>query len=279
MRAAQHLYRLAAATVALVALAGGVGAHAAPEEPWPPPGVSYNGDPKAPADFSGQWLGSQTFVPGRTPEPNRGPADGRPNTFWAPWPLPYNPAFKKIYDERQAALRRGVQLGDISATCKPFGVPMMLVAKVYPDEIIQTPGNVTFLFNSGAPMFIWTDGRGHPKDFVPTHNGHSIGYWIGDTLFVDTVGIVGSTPLEHLRNAHSEKLRIKWSIQRVAADTLHLHLTLYDEGAFTHPVTTTNIWERKTERRWEVLDDASCFENNKNLPGMGPATQPGFIKF
>ena len=107
-RTLPHVRRLAAAIMALAALAGSVGARAAPEEQWPPPGVSYNGDPKAPADFSGQWLGSQTFVPGRTPEPNRGPADGRPNTFWAPWPLPYNPTFKKIYDERQAALRRGV---------------------------------------------------------------------------------------------------------------------------------------------------------------------------
>ena len=53
-------------------------------------------------------------------------------------------------------------------------------------------------------------------------------------------------------------------------------MTLYDPIAFTEPVTTTNIWRRKSEPKWDVLDDASCFENNsldKGAPG------DGFIKF
>ena len=51
-----------------------------------------------------------------------------------------------------------------------------------------------------------------------------------------------------------------------------------DEDAFTEPVSTTNIWRRKTDPRWQVLDDGSCFENNKtNVDEQG--NTDGFIKF
>ena len=54
-------------------------------------------------------------------------------------------------------------------------------------------------------------------------------------------------------------------------------MTLTDEDAFTQPVTITNIWERKTGAEWQILDDQSCFENNKDTPP--PKSAEGFIKF
>jgi hypothetical protein len=125
---------------------------------------------------------------------------------------------------------------------------------------------------------IWTDGRGHPTDLKPSYNGHSIGYWQGDTLHVDTVGIIDTTTLESpLRTPHSSKLHMTTTIQRVAPDNLHFTVTLYDEDALTEPMVTTNIWQRKRGAEWAVLDDASCFENNKNLPDATGAV--GFVHF
>ena len=102
------------------------------------------------------------------------------------------------------------------------------------------------------------------------------GYWLGDTLHVETVGIMPTTPIDSFRNPHGPALRIEWTIQKVSKDNLHLHVTLFDPAAFTEPLTTTNIWQRKTEPRWQILDDSSCFENNESnttTPGEG------FIKF
>ena len=235
------------------------------------PGVSLYGDPKAP-DISGLWLGTAMGAPGEKFQPGRGPADDRGPTFWAPWPLPYTPPYQKIYDDRIAAAKAGRQLGDISAKCLPFGMPRAFVTKYYQDEIVQVPGAVMILVNNTFPVVIWTDGRGHPKDVAPSYNGHSIGYWADGTLFIDTVGIEGATPIDTARNPHSPKLHMKTTIERVAKDTLHFHVTLYDEDAFTVPVTTTNIWQRKDGTRWQILDDASCFENNS----PGDAAIPGF---
>ena len=236
----------------------------------------FYGDPAVP-DISGLWLGTLTGRPGVPFAPNRGSADGRPATFWAPWPLPYTPAYQKIYDERVASAKQGRALGDTGARCLPFGMPFVLVSKVYPDEIVQTPGQVTLYIFGTFPLTIWTDGRTHPKNLGSSYNGHSIGHWVGDTLLVDTVGVNGNTPLDSDRDPHSAKLHIVWSIERVAADVLHFHVTLHDDEAFTQPVTTTNIWARKARPKWEVLDDQSCFENNQTKTDTVP--EAGFVKF
>lgn len=264
-----------------LALAGlllaAVPADGADDQTWPPPGVSLHGDPSAP-DISGLWMGTAMAVPGQGPANNSGKtADGRSPLYLTPWPLPFTPAYQKIADEREVAAKAGRALGDIGARCLPFGLPLMLLNKNYPDEIVQTPGVTSIFMFSTFPIMIWTDGRDHPKDLQPSYNGHSIGHWVGDTLFVDTVGIKDTTTIDGMRHPHSGKLHIVWSIQRVAKDILHTHITLYDEDAFTEPVTTTNIWERKTDRKWEMLDDGSCFENASGISEK--PVEEGFIRF
>lgn len=263
------------AAVAAICAAGSM-AQAA-EGQWPPAGVSYYGDPSVP-DISGLWLGTAMAVPGQPPANNSGrTADGRSPLYLTPWPLPYTPEYQKIYDERVAAAKAGKALGDTGARCLPFGLPIMLLNKNYPDEIVQTPGVTTiFMFNT-FPIMIWTDGRDHPKDLQPSYNGHSIGHWVGDTLFVDTVGINEHTPIDGMRNPHSGDLHIVWSIKRVAPNRLHTNITLYDGKAFTEPVTTTNIWALMTDPVWQVLDDASCFENASGISEK--PVEEGFVRF
>jgi hypothetical protein len=235
---------------------------------------SLYGDPAVP-DISGTWLGTVAVAPG---EHTQTPVDERNKTTWAPWPAPLTPEYQKKTDERIAAAKAGRQLGDIGAKCLPFGVPRMLTSKFYQDEIIQTPGRVSLFVFGTFPIIVWTDGRPHPKDLQPTYNGHSIGRWVDDTLFVDTVGILSSTPVNNAgQTTHSDKLHIKWNIQRVAPDVLHVQVTLYDDEAFTEPMVTTGLWHRKGGPNWQMLDDQSCFENNQNVPNSGVAE--GFKKF
>jgi hypothetical protein len=272
MARAIKLNGLGVAAAALLALAGGSGANAADSAKAPV--VSLYGDKGVP-EISGLWLGTSTGVPGTHP---RTP-DGRPQTYWTPWPPPLTPAYQKRADDLIAAAKSGRAVGDTGAKCMPFGLPRMLTAKAYPDEIVQTPGAVTLYIFNTFPIVIWTDGRGHPKDWKPSYNGHSIGYWQGDTLYADTVGILDTTPVDSvLRTPHSGKLHIKTAIQRVADDILHFTVTLYDEDALTEPMVTTNIWQRKRGAEWAVLDDASCFENNREISDPGGAAA-GFGKF
>lgn len=248
------------------ASAPGAGAH----------GYSLDGDPAAP-DVSGLWLQSYTAAPG---EIGQVPREQNEITRWAPWPPPLTPPYQKIATQRLADQKAGRYLGDREVHCVPVGNPRALTSLNFSTEIIQTPGEVGLWFwgQLGGQMIVWTDGRPHPKDLKPTEKGHSIGYWLGDTLYVDTVGIDASTPVDSgWRTPHSGALHMQWTMQRVAKDTLHVHVTLYDAQAFTEPMVTTDIWRRKSGPGWEMLDDDSCFENNHNLPGA--ANVPGFLTF
>lgn len=240
------------------------------------PVTTFYGDP-AVTDISGIWLGNAIGIPGKQADPNRGPADGRPETYWYPYPLPYTPKYQQILDQRIEAAKTGRALGDSSARCLPFGMPRMLVSKFYPDEIVQTPGQTTIFMNSTMPIVIWTDGRGHPANLAKSFNGHSIGYWIGDTLFVDTVGINDIGVLDSLRNPHSDQIHLKWSIRKVSDDDLHIHLTVHDEAALKEPIVNTSVWKRMNDPRWAILDDGSCFENNNTVTDEN--AEPGFVRF
>lgn len=237
----------------------------------------FYGDPAVP-DISGVWLGSKTGIPGVPSAPNRGSADGSPETFWAPWPLPYRSTYQSVVDARNKAVGEGRALGDNGALCLPLGVPRLLVAKVYPDEIVQTPGQVTLFAFGAFPIIVWTDGRPHPAGLKPSFTGHSTGVWFGDTLHVETVGLNNRTTLDHNLSPHSDKLAVRWTVRRVAPDILHFHVTLDDPEAFSEPVATTNIWRRKDDPRWAVLDDSSCFENNRTNVDENGNTD-GFARF
>ena len=193
--------------------------------------------------------------------------------------VPLDPRDMALIDGRRA----GTQLDREGFACLPHASAIGdftdrdAVAAVYPDEIVQTPGQVTLFMNNTNPVMIWTDGRPHPRDLPLSYNGHSIGYWVGNTLFVDTVGLVPTTTIDSVRDPHGTQLHIRWSIEKVGPDILHLHVTLYDADAFLEPVTTTNIWHRKTDPKWQVLDDASCWENNESKTDTVP--DGGFFKF
>jgi hypothetical protein len=81
---------------------------------------------------------------------------------------------------------------NIYLNCLPEGMPSFMIMTLNALEILFTPGRVTILgeFDGNRLRRIYTDGRKHPDDPDLTFNGHSIGHWEGDTLVVDTVGIL-----------------------------------------------------------------------------------------
>src|SRR5580765_5440879 len=90
--------------------------------------------------------------------------------------------------------------------CKPQGVPRMGP----PTQIIQTPGQVVFLYGaSNLFRFIPTDGRPHRADADPSYMGDSIGRFEGaDTFVVEVTNFNDDTWLGSDGYFHSEKMRV-----------------------------------------------------------------------
>lgn len=148
--------------------------------------------------------------------------------------------------------------------CLPESMPSWMLVTHNAMEILFTPGRVTMLGESDGNRLrrIYTDGRSHPEDPDPTFHGHSIGHWEGDTLVVDTVGIV---PQAYLAITEAEGvpnnggMHIIERIHLAAKDVLHDDLEIIAPNVLTKPWKTTRIFFRQRARKYEIVE-GTCEE-------------------
>jgi hypothetical protein len=202
---------------------------------------------RSPGDGGASNRQRQRLPPGPAPRA----ADGRAllgNTtgkgLWLPGPVIPNPMglgeipFQPWAKAVQADRRRN-QL-EPHARCKPSGGARVFLTP-YGVEIVEFPElQRVLIFDVGGPhtfRTIYTDGRTHPKNFAPNYYGHSIGWWEGDTLVVDTVGFNERFWFDRSGNPHTEQLRTLERFTRLDSATLRYELTIDDPGAYTAPFT------------------------------------------
>lgn len=100
-----------------------------------------------------------------------------------------------------------------------------------------------FLEYNGVTRTVFTDGRPHPDDFVPTNQGHSIGWWEDDVLVVDTVGMKAHRWGSGRGIPSSEQRHVVERFQ-LSDDGTHVKIdyTVEDPEYLTEPVTGTVNW-------------------------------------
>lgn len=166
--------------------------------------------------------------------------------------------------------------------CLPEGVPRV---NPYPTRIVEsyTAKGLTHIFilhetgDSGAHRQVFMDGRKHPadNDLFPTWFGHSIGWWDGDTLVVDTIGYNDKFWLDGKGTPHTEQMHTIERYTRPNFGTLLLDLTLDDPGAFTRPLQYTFTF--KLLRPGLEMLEFICLEDNEygGAAGITPADESG----
>ena len=136
--------------------------------------------------------------------------------------------------------------------CKASGVGRQFLTP-YGAEVVEIPElKRIYIFDIGGPhtwRTIYMDGRSHPKDLKPTYYGHSIGWWEGDTLVVDTRGFNESFWMDRGASPHSEQLHTVERFTRTDFVTIRYELTVDDPHVYTKPWTAAmNLrWENGTE--------------------------------
>lgn len=175
--------------------------------------------------------------------------------------FPYNPKYKGFYDRILAEEAKGIAINDRSTDCQPPGIVRMM-AMVYPMEILQTPGQVTIIAEwMGQIRRIFTDGRTHPEDPDPTYNGHSIGRWEGETLVVDTVGILGNGILNDHGAPLGEQVHVTERWWAEDPDTLKNEITVESPDALLQPVKAVKTYKRRNDVQ---IMEYVCTQNNRN---------------
>ena len=234
---------------------GGVPAGRGGRAAGPAPGRGRNAGPPRPAPRNGE---GRALLGGATPA-DKGvwlPGPVIPDPLGPSKELPFQPWARGLFADR-----RTHQL-EPHARCKPSGVARVFLTP-YGVEITELPElKRVYVFDIGGPhtfRTIYLDGRSHPENVIPSYYGHSIGWWEGDTLVVDTVGFNESFWLDRGGLPSTDQMRTVERITRTNLTTLHYELTVDDPGAYSRPWNgqLDLIWEANTE-----LFEYVCQEQN-----------------
>ncbi len=222
--------------------------------PAPPSGPAPR-LPTGQVDLDGLWIGGGAV------------GDMERDGGLKPGEVPILPAARAIRDARK-------EQDDPYLYCMPQGV---VRGQPYPWRFVQnyTHKAPTHLFkleegNIHSYRQIFMDGRKHPPDPDPTWYGHSIGWWEGDTLVIDTVGYNDKFWFDRRGHPHTERLHTVERWTRKDFGHLENKVTIDDPGAYTRPFTLTFMATLSPPS--DELLEYICQENNQ----YGVQTIPGF---
>jgi hypothetical protein len=154
--------------------------------------------------------------------------------------------------------------------CKPSGVARQFLTP-YGVEIVELRElERVYIFDIGGPhtyRTVYMDGRTHPANLPPTFYGHSIGWWDGDTLVIDTVGYNEGFWMDRDGLPSTDKMHTVERLTRTDAASLKYELTVDDPGAYTKP------WSGGMTLRWE--DGTELFEYQCQQSNYAPELMVG----
>jgi hypothetical protein len=150
---------------------------------------------------------------------------------------------------------------DTGQVCLPDGIfryPSMAGRFVWlggAERMIMVFSNI----NTAGVRRIYMD-RPHPRNLLPTWNGHSIGRWEGDALLVDTIGFNDKSWLFGGMQPHTEEAHLRERIRLVGNGAfMEINVTVEDRHALTSAYSYNRYYKRQPEKS-EMPEDV-CNED------------------
>jgi hypothetical protein len=267
-------------------------------------------------DFSGMWV--HPYFPGIEP-PAAGPGpvynksrrpngQGNNNRFVGDYTNPIlKPGAAAVVKSHGDISLSGMTYPTPSNRCWPSGVPYIFFQPGV--EILQLPHEIVFLYLRNHEFRHVRLNEPHPAHTAPSWYGDSVGYYEGDTLVIDTVGVKTDRPfamvdmygtpfsgalhvVERYRMvdyaeaqaAVARNLKQNARVPDTASDLTYtgkrvqVVFTVEDEGVFTMPWSGAITYERPG-MAWE---ENVCAENpfdffaGKNDAFVPTADKPDF---
>jgi hypothetical protein len=159
-------------------------------------------------------------------------------------------------------------------SCKPGGVPGYSLFGG-PFYFLQTPKEVTLIFDGDAQVrHVYLDVP-HSANVKPSWYGESVGHYEGDTLVVDTIGLNTKNPVDNYRTPHTEKLHVVERYRLIdEGKTMELTMTIDDPDTYNQP------WQamRRYRQVKGTINEEVCAEGNFLLfdYGVPVANKPDF---
>jgi hypothetical protein len=171
-----------------------------------------------------------------------------------PWKPEALAQIQHLVSEEQAGRPKG-----LFVDCLPEAMPSWMLITHNALEFVFSPGRVTILGEADGNRLrrIYTDGRAHPADPDPTFHGHSIGYWQGSTLVIDTIAILPQAYLavsESVGLPNNGDLHVIERIHLGDKDILHDELEITAPLVLEKPWKTTRKFFRQRARKFDIVE-------------------------
>jgi len=152
-----------------------------------------------------------------------------------------------------------------SSSCLPTATPNFL-QDGGPYLIAQARDRIVMIDEAGPVVRHVYLNVAHSKDVKPSWMGESIGWFEGDTLVIDTIGISTKSLVDRFGTPHTEKLHVveRWRLAELGL-SLRVDVTVDDPDTFYQPWKTYQEYARVDR----PLEAEICPENNANLFDYG----------
>ena len=146
------------------------------------------------------------------------------------------------------------------AECAEAAVPTLLTGGMH---ISGYPNRLEFQHGAEASTVIdrviWMDGRGHPEVRHLFQHGHSIGWWDGDDLVIETTNFTFDPDGmdDHLHMASSVRKKVTERYQIIDENNLRLIIILEDPTFLTRPFKYAYVLNRQSagpNPAWRACD-------------------------
>jgi hypothetical protein len=171
---------------------------------------------------------------------------------------PDRPKYKPEFQERVKDLEKRQVEMDPVLRCRSPGLPRIGP----PDKIVQTPGQIVFLYDDVSGAFfriIPTDGRPHREDVEDTYLGDSIGRWEGDTLVIEAKGFNEDSWLTDDGAFHTTGLKVTERLRR-DGDTIEYQAIADDPAVLAEPWQLRPRLLKLTDQ--ELYEPVPCIERD-----------------
>jgi hypothetical protein len=180
--------------------------------------------------------------------------------------LPFTPTGKATHEKNMAGLTSGSVEDTARTLCTPDGVPRLLETP-YPFQIIQTPGQVTIVYEMNHAIRLVDMLKPLASDeelsILPYYDGHSAGHWEGNTLVIQTAGFNEKTFIDATGAPHSDEMHVTERLQKInGGKQLEDVATVEDPKNYTRPWSARFVYDYHPEVRLEAY---VCGETHRDI--------------
>jgi hypothetical protein len=156
---------------------------------------------------------------------------------------PLKPQYQALTDDFLRRSKDG-KAEFLTGACWPNGVPRSIFYS-YPPQFLFPPGDRLLITTFGETREVWMDGRPHPAkrptDLATAYLGHSVGWWEGDTLVIDTTGFAPYHEIYYdVPNGGDMHVVERYTL--TSPVILHLELTVYSSRLAKPWVVSRNYY-------------------------------------